>query len=588
MNKVVSELKKVMEDAFESAGFDRSFGMISLSNRPDLAEYQCNGAMAAAKKYGVKPIDVATKALEVIKADADKCRMFDKIEAVMPGFINITLSPSYLSEYVDEMASKADFGVDKNGSGKTVVIDYGGANVAKPLHVGHLRSAVIGESIKRICRFYGDKVIGDVHLGDWGLQMGLVITELKHRQPDLVYFDESFEGEYPSEAPFTISELEEIYPCASGRSKEDESYKAEALHATFDLQHGRRGYRALWKHIMAVSVADLKKNYGNLKVDFDLWLGESDADPEIPSMVEDLKKSGLAYLSDGALVVDVAREDDKKEMPPCMILKSDGAALYETTDLATILMRERDYKPDEILYITDKRQELHFERVFRCAKKAGIASEKTKLSWIGFGTMNGKDGKPFKTRDGGVMRLEDLIRQISDAVYDKMSDRDMTEEEARNISFKVGLAALKYGDLSNQASKDYVFDLDRFASFEGNTGPYIQYTVVRINSILSKAGSDLSGARIIATGSESEKALLLTLARLNENLAGVYEEKAPHRLCAYMYDLANAFNRFYHDNRIISEENEATRNSWLKLIKLTADVLTCCLDLLGVEVPERM
>ena len=588
MNKVVSELKKVMEDAFESAGFDRSFGMISLSNRPDLAEYQCNGAMAAAKKYGVKPIDVATKALEVIKSDADKCKMFDKIEAVMPGFINITLSPAYLSTYVDEMASLADFGVDKSGSGKTVIIDYGGANVAKPLHVGHLRSAVIGESIKRICRFYGDKVIGDVHLGDWGLQMGLVITELKHRQPDLVYFDENFEGDYPKEAPFTISELEEIYPCASGKSKEDEAYKAEALQATFDLQHGRKGYRALWKHIMSVSVADLKKNYGNLKVDFDLWLGESDADPEIPSMVEDLKKSGLAYLSDGALVVDVAREDDKKEMPPCMILKSDGAALYETTDLATILMRERDYKPDEILYITDKRQELHFERVFRCAKKAGIAAENTKLSWIGFGTMNGKDGKPFKTRDGGVMRLEDLIRQISDAVYDKMSDRDMTDEEARNISFKVGLAALKYGDLSNQASKDYVFDLDRFASFEGNTGPYIQYTVVRINSILNKAGISLDGAKIISTGSESEKALLLTLARLNENLAGVYEEKAPHRLCAYMYDLANAFNRFYHDNRIISEENEATKNSWLKLIKLTADVLTCCLDLLGVEVPERM
>ena len=588
MNKVVSELKKVMEDAFESAGFDRSFGMISLSNRPDLAEYQCNGAMAAAKKYGVKPIDVATKAVEVIKSDADKCKMFDKIEAVMPGFINITLSPAYLSTYVDEMASLADFGVDKSGSGKTVIIDYGGANVAKPLHVGHLRSAVIGESIKRICRFYGDKVIGDVHLGDWGLQMGLVITELKHRQPELVYFDENFEGEYPKEAPFTISELEEIYPCASGKSKEDEAYKAEALQATFDLQHGRKGYRALWNHIMSVSVADLKKNYGNLKVDFDLWLGESDADPEIPSMVEDLKKSGLAYLSDGALVVDVAREEDKKEMPPCMILKSDGAALYETTDLATILMRERDYKPDEILYITDKRQELHFERVFRCAKKAGIAAENTKLSWIGCGTMNGKDGKPFKTRDGGVMRLEDLIRQISDAVYDKMSDRDMTDEEARNISFKVGLAALKYGDLSNQASKDYVFDLDRFASFEGNTGPYIQYTVVRINSILNKAGISLDGAKIISTGSESEKALLLTLARLNENLAGVYEEKAPHRLCAYMYDLANAFNRFYHDNRIISEENEATKNSWLKLIKLTADVLTCCLDLLGVEVPERM
>ena len=588
MNKVVSELKKVMEDAFEAAGYDRTYGMISLSNRPDLCEYQCNGAMAAAKKYGVKPIEVAEKALAVITADASKMQMFEKIEAVMPGFINITLSPSYLASYVEKMTENADFGVDKTGAGKTLVIDYGGANVAKPLHVGHLRSAVIGESIKRICRFYGDKVIGDVHLGDWGLQMGLVITELKHRKPDLVYFDDLYEGEYPAEAPFTISELEEIYPCASGKSKEDEAYKAEALAATYDLQHGRKGYRALWKHILAVSVADLKKNYGNLKVDFDLWLGESDADPEIPAMVEDLKKSGLAYLSDGALVVDVAEETDKKEMPPCMILKSDGAALYETTDLATILMREREYKPNEILYITDKRQELHFERVFRCAKKAKIASDDTKLTWIGFGTMNGKDGKPFKTRDGGVMRLEDLIKQISDAVYDKMDDRDMTEEERTAISLKVGLAALKYGDLSNQASKDYIFDLDRFASFEGNTGPYIQYTVVRINSILAKAGADLKDAKIIATGSESEKGLFLTLARLNENLAGVYEEKAPHRLCAYMYDLANAFNRFYHDNRIISEEDANKKNSWLKLIKLTADVLTACLDLLGVEVPERM
>ena len=365
--------------------------------------------------------------------------------------------------------------------------DYGGPNIAKPLHVGHLRSAIIGESIKRICRYAGHKVLGDIHLGDWGLQMGLIATELKKRHPELPYFDENWQGEYPQEAPFTISELEEIYPAASAKSKEDADYKAEAMEATFQLQSGVPGMRALWKHIMEVSVTDLKKNYAALNVEFDLWKGESDVQDIIPGMVEKMKKDGYAHESDGALVVDVKEETDTKEIPPCMILKSDGASLYNTTDLATIVDRMDKYRPDKLIYMTDKRQDLYFEQVFRCARKTGLVEPETQLIHIGFGTMNGKDGKPFKTREGGVMRLENLIREINEEMYRKITDnREMEEEEAKETSRIVSLSAVKYGDLSNQASKDYIFDIDRFTSFEGDTGPYILYTIVRIKSILKK------------------------------------------------------------------------------------------------------
>ena len=435
-------------------------------------------------------------------------------------------------------------------------------------------------------------MIGDVHLGDWGLQMGLIITELKHRKPELVYFDDSFTGEYPAEAPFTISELEEIYPCASGKSKEDEAYRNEALEATHLLQQGKQGYMALWNHIMNVSVTDLKRNYANLNVDFDLWKKESDAQPYIPDMVEDMKKRGFAYEDQGALVVDVKEESDTKEIPPCMLLKSDGASLYTTTDLATIVERMKLFQPDEILYVVDKRQELHFIQVFRCARKTGLVNPETKLSFLGFGTMNGKDGKPFKTREGGVMRLENLIADIDEEMYRKIvENRSVKDKDAKDTAKIVGISAIKYGDLSNQATKDYIFDVDRFTSFEGNTGPYILYTIVRIKSILNRyvqEGGDLSTGKILPAVNASEKNLMLQLSGFAAMVENAFEEKAPHKICAYIYEVSNAFNSFYHETKILSEEDQAQKESFLQLLQLTRRVLETSIDLLGFSAPDRM
>lgn len=588
MKQIIACISEEVTAAFVACGYDASYGRISVSNRPDLCEYQCNGAMAAAKAYKKAPIAIATEVREKLAGNP----MFASVEACPPGFLNLILAPEYLSKYVDHMAEDARLGVDTVERPQTIMIDYGGPNVAKPLHVGHLRSAIIGESIKRIGRFMGDTMIGDVHLGDWGLQMGLIITELRLRQPDLCYFDEGYTGGYPTEAPFTISELEEIYPTASAKSKEDASYKEEAMNATFELQHGRRGYQALLQHILNVSVTDLKKNYENLNVSFELWKGESDAQPYIPAMVEQMKADGYAHLSDGALVVDVKEESDTKEIPPCMILKSDGASLYDTTDLATLVWRMEDYHPDRVIYVVDKRQELHFVQVFRCARKTGIVPETTDLQFIGFGTMNGKDGKPFKTREGGVMRLSSLVSEINDKMYEKIiENQTMVEEEARKTARIVALSAIKYGDLSNQAAKDYIFDVDRFTSFEGNTGPYILYTIVRMKSILAKyeaAGGDASNAKILPAQTESEKSLMLELSRFNSAIIGAYEEWAPHRICAYIYDLANAFNHFYHETKIMSEEDAVKQASYIKLLATTKSVLETAIDLLGFSAPERM
>lgn len=588
VNTLSELITKEMEQAFTAAGYDAKFAKVTVSNRPDLCEYQCNGAMAAAKTYKKAPIMIAND----IVANLQDSECFAQVDAVNPGFINLKLKSSFVTAFLNEMAGDDTLGVEKEANPKTILIDYGGPNVAKPLHVGHLRSAIIGESVKRIMRFKGNDVTGDIHLGDWGYQMGLIITELEKRQPDLPYFDESFEGEYPKEAPFTIGELEEIYPTASGYAKEHEEYREKALQATYLLQNGHKGYRAIWKHIMNVSVTDLKKNYKNLNVEFDLWKGEADAQKYIPGMVEMLKEKGFAHVDEGALVVDVQEEGDKKEIPPCMILKSDGAALYDTTDLATLVEREELYKPDEVIYVVDKRQELHFVQVFRCAKKCGIVRPETGLKFLGFGTMNGKDGKPFKTREGGVMRLENLIREIDEEMYKKIMDnRTVEEEEARNTAKTVGLAAIKYGDLSNQASKDYVFDVDRFTSFEGNTGPYILYTIVRIKSILGKYQQDggiIEDLKLQEATNEPEKALMLEIAKFNEMINNVYAEIAPHKICAYIYDVANAFNKFYHETKILAEEDAQKKAGYIALLKLTKDVLETCIDLLGFEAPERM
>ncbi len=571
--------------AFKACGLDASLGKVNLSNRPDLCEYQCNGAMAAARLLHRNPFEIAEQVAAVLR-DAP---LFEKAEAVRPGFINLDLSAEAAAAYLRELKGSESLGAERFGEGRTAILDYGGANVAKPLHVGHLRSAIIGESLKRIYRFLGFEAVGDVHLGDWGLQMGLIIEAVKDAQPELPYFDPSFEGEYPEEAPFTISDLEEIYPAASARAKTDEAFSARAHAATFRLQQGDRGYTALFRHVLNVSKRDLKKNYDALGVHFELWKGESDVQPYIADMMEDLKRKGLLRESEGALVIDVAREEDTKEIPPCLVQKSDGAYLYATTDLATIVEREKLYHPAEYFSVTDKRQNMHFEQVFRAARLAGIVPEERTMAHLGFGTMNGKDGKPFKTREGGVLRLEYLLRDVRDAVRERMAETDLPEEEKEKTAAMIGLAALKYGDLSNQATKDYVFDLDRFSSFEGNTGPYILYTAVRIRSILRRAAeAGGESGPILAASGKGEKALQMQLARVSEAILAAFKEKAPHKLCQFLYELSDVFNGFYRDNHILKEEDPARRASWLGLLELTEKEITVLCGLLGFEVPERM
>ncbi len=583
MEKILDIITAKMQAAFADAGYDASFGRVTVSNRPDLCEYQCNGALSAAKAYKCAPIQIAKAVVE--KLDAND---YSLVEAVMPGFINLKLSDSFLTNYLEQMRTAPDFGVEKVGAGKTIVVDSGGPNVARPLHIGHLRSAIIGESLKRIHKFMGYNTIGDIHLGDWGLQMGLIIAELQERQPDLVYFDPDFQGEYPAEAPFTISELEEIYPAASAKKKEDADFADRAHTATFELQSGRRGYRAIWDHIMRLSVADMTRIYDNLNVHFESWLGESDADPYIPAMIENMKAKGLAVQSEGAWVVPVAEESDKKEVPPMILVKSDGSAIYATTDLATMVQRMQDWNPDKMLYLTDKRQSLHFEQVFRAARKSGIVAPTTELEHVGFGTMNGKDGKPFKTREGGVMRLERLIAEMTDFVRAKVVENKIVDEsEVEETTAKIALAALKYGDLSNQPTKDYVFDMDRFAAFEGNTGPYILYTIVRIKSILARYGA-WETLPIQAPANGYAKDLMLAITKFGPAMESALKSSAPNLVCAYIYELAGSVNKFYHETRILSEENEELKAGYIALIALAKNILEQCIDLLGFSAPEKM
>ena len=582
MEKILDIITAKMQQAFADAGYDASFGRVTVSNRPDLCEYQCNGALSAAKQYKCAPIMIAKAVVE--KLDAND---YSLVEAVMPGFINLKLSDAFLRSYLEEMRTAPDFGVQKIGEGKTIVVDYGGANVAKPLHIGHLRPAIIGESLKRLHKFLGYNTIGDVHLGDWGLQMGLIIAELQERQPDLPYFDPDFTGEYPEEAPFTVDELEEIYPTASGKKKDPE-FSAKAHTATFELQQGRRGYRALWQHILNVSVKDLRKNYDNLDVHFEKWLGESDADPYIPAMVEDLKARGIAVQSEGAWVIPVVEDGDKKEVPPMILIKSDGSAIYATTDLATMVQRMQDWNPDKMLYVTDKRQNLHFEQVFRAARKSGIVHESTELEHVGHGTMNGKDGKPFKTRDGGVLRLEQLIQDMVDFVRAKVVENKIVDEsEVEATTQKIALAALKYGDLSNQPTKDYNFDLERFAAFEGNTGPYILYTIVRIKSILSRYGA-WEHLPIQNPANAEAKDLMLAITKFGPSLEAALKAEAPNLICAYIYELAGCVNKFYHETPILKEENEELKAAHIALIGLAKNILEKCIDILGFSAPEKM
>ena len=582
MKKILDIITAKMQQAFTDAGYDASFGRVSVSNRPDLCEYQCNGALSAAKQYKCAPIQIAKAVVE--KLDESD---YDLVEAVMPGFINLKLSGKFLTDYLQAMATEEDFGVEKPGAGKLCVVDYGGANVAKPLHIGHLRPAIIGEALKRLHSFLGYEVIGDIHLGDWGLQMGLIIAELQERQPDLCYFDPDYAGEYPETAPFTLTDLEELYPTASSK-KTDPVFAEKAHVATYELQQGRRGYRAIWNHIMGISLPDLRRIYDTLDVHYEKWLGESDADPYIPAMVADLKARGLAVQSEGAWVIPVAEEGDKKEVPPMILIKSDGSAIYATTDLATILQRMQDWQPHKMLYVTDKRQNLHFEQVFRAARKSAIVAETTELEHVGHGTMNGADGKPFKTRDGGVLRLEQLIADMTDFVRSKVvENRIVSDDEVEATTAKIALAALKYGDLSNQPTKDYNFDLERFAAFEGNTGPYILYTIVRIKSILARYGS-WENLPIQAPANQYAKDLMLAITKFGPALESALKASAPNLVCAYIYELAGCVNKFYHETPILKEEDETVKAGHIALIGLAKRILETCIHILGFSAPEKM
>ena len=582
MEKILDIITRKMQKAFEDAGYEASFGRVTVSNRPDLCQYQCNGALSAAKQYKCAPIQIANAVAEKLcKEDFSKC------DVVMPGFINLDLSDGFLQSYLEQMRTEEDFGVEKIGAGKTIVVDYGGANVAKPLHIGHLRPAIIGEALKRMYKFMGYNTIGDVHLGDWGLQMGLIIAELQERQPELCYFDPDYTGEYPTESPFTLSELEEIYPTASSK-KSDPVFAEKAHTATYELQQGRRGYRAIWDHIMGISLPDLRRIYGILDVHFEKWLGESDADPYILAMVDDLKTRGLAVQSEGAWVIPVAEEADKKEVPPMILIKSDGSAIYATTDLATMVQRVQDWDPDKMLYVTDKRQALHFEQVFRAAKKSGIVKQEAELEHVGHGTMNGADGKPFKTRDGGVLRLEQLIGDMMDFVRAKVvENKIVSDDEVEDTTNKIALAALKYGDLSNQPTKDYNFDLERFAAFEGNTGPYILYTIVRVKSILAKYGA-WENLPITVPANEYAKDLMLTITKFAPTMESALKASAPNQICAYIYELAGAVNKFYHETRILTEEDKTLQAGYISLIGLAKNILETCIHILGFSAPEKM
>ena len=588
MSTLKSRLTEIVTAAFVEAGYDATLGVVTFSDRPDLAQFQCNGALTGAKLHRKAPIMIANDVCEKLSSN----EIFKSVSVAPPGFINIILSDEFIAGEAKTMEESERLALpvmDKN----TIVVDYGGPNVAKPLHVGHLRAAIIGETLKRLARFLGHNVIGDVHLGDWGLQMGLIIAELERVSPELPYFNESITDGYPEESPVTIDDLSRLYPEASLRSKSDEEFRARAMRATFDLQNGRPGYVALWKKFLEVSVSDLKKSYARLGVDFDMWLGESDADPYVAGLLKTLDEKKLTYLSDGALIADVAEESDDEPMPPIIISKSDGSALYATTDLATIVQRMRDFDPDEIWYVVDSRQSMHFKQVFRLAKKAEIVKPETELCHVGFGTMNGSDGKPYKTREGGVMSLSVLINSAKDAAKSRIDESEtakvLSDVEREKIAEQVGIAAIKFGDLINHRSRDYIFDLDRFLATEGKTGPYLQYTVVRISSLLQRAKE--RGAKcgaILPPKSDTERELLIKLFSVGDVLLRAFDEKAPSAICEIMFDIAGLFNRFYFENKILANENEAERGSWLSIIELVRRMLLTLLDIFSTDVPPIM
>ena len=580
-----SELSRRFGDAFAALGLDRSYGEVVVSQRPDLAQYQVNGALAAAKSAGRPPREIAEAVVERVAGDD-----VAELSVAGPGFINITVADETLARHVAALVDEV--GSTRSGPSRRILIDYGGPNISKALHAGHLRSAIIGDALKRLFRVLGHEVVGDIHLGDWGMPIGQLIVALELRRPDLPYFDPEYTGPYPDEPPVDIDELSELYPWIVRRCRDDAELADRARRATLELQRGREGYVALWRHFLTVSLAAQRRDFDALGIDFDLWYGESTVRDRLEPMVERLVAAGVAVESEGALIVEVAEPDDAKEVPPLLLTRSDGSYLYTTTDLATVELRaEEGY--DVVLYVVDHRQSLHLEQVFRAARKAGIAPPDMVLEHVAFGTLNGPDGRPFKTREGGVLLLSDLIALVEDAARRRLEDADLAqdypEEERERIAHQVGIAALKFGDLANHRLSSYVFDLDRFTSFEGKTGPYLQYGAVRMKSILRKAEErELRPGPILAPEVDRERALMLTLVELPDVLARAAELRAPNHVADLAYRLAGDFNRFYEACHVLREEDPKRQASWLGLVETTLRSTTLLLDLLGIEVPERM
>lgn len=580
MNIVTNKLTKIVGAAFKKSGYNENYGLTLVSNRRDLGQFQCNGALASAKEYKKNPFDIANEVLRELKDN----ELFSDVNVVRPGFINITLKDEVIIDFLNSIDKDNNYGIIQDES-KTIVIDYGGPNIAKPLHVGHLRSAIIGDSIKRIARTKGHHVIGDIHMGDWGLQMGLVLAQIEDELPSIRDYD----GEGKIELNVGLDDLNEWYPKASKRSKEDEVFRDRASLITFKLQNKDPKYYNLWKEIAKLSTTDLKKSYDILGVEFDKWLGESDSDEYVDELITSLEEQGLLYESDGAIVVDVAKEEDDHTIPPVLIKKSNGGILYPTTDLATLIQRDRDFNPDYIYYVVDNRQGMHFEQVFRCARKANLIDDKIIIEHVGFGTMNGSDGKPYKTRQGGILKLSDLISTVIESARNKIQHLDYESDEKELIAKRVGIAALKFGDLINFRGKDYLFDLDRFLSFEGKTGPYLLYTVSRINSILDKANEfSFEESDFITPQSEEERDLMLNLLFINDAFENAFREKAPNFIADYVYNLAASFNKFYVNSRILAEEDKLKRGSWLKLLQLVKNILELQLSMLGIDTVTRM
>ncbi|HAD84135.1 MAG TPA: arginine--tRNA ligase [Brevundimonas sp.] len=599
MTDLKTSLGEAVGPAFAAEGVDKALARVTASDRPDLADFQSNGALAAAKALKTNPRELAAKVAERLAADP----RLSSVEVAGPGFINMKLSNAALAQRAAEVAADKELAGASRVEPRKVVIDYGGPNVAKPMHVGHLRSAIIGESLKRLFRLRGDHVTGDAHFGDWGFQMGLLITACGDEGLADAFMAEG-DGPFPAETPVTLADLDRLYPLAAGKAKEDPAFRDRARKATAELQGGRPGYRALWSHFVAVSREALKREYDDLSVDFDLWNGESDADPLMDEMIADLKAKGLLVEDDGAQVVHVARDGEtrKKKLadgsvieapspPPLLVISSEGSAMYGTTDLATILDRKKSIGPDLILYVVDERQAEHFEQVFRAAYLAGYAPEKS-LEHLGFGTMNGADGKPFKTRAGGVLKLRDLIDMATEKARERLHEAklgdDLPAEEFEDIAHKVAVAALKFSDLSNNRTTSYVFDLDRFMSFEGKTGPYLLYQAVRVKSLLRKAAEQGVALAPIVIEEAAERDLALTLDAFDAATADAYDKRSPNLIAEHAYRLAQSFSRFYAACPILVAPDAATKGSRLALAAATLHQLETALRLLGIETPERM